>query len=467
MDVLPTEPDAAEATDAPRRGLPAMHRLLAAPEAEALLAAGHPRARLAATMRAELAALRRAGAAFAAAPFFAAVGAALEAEAAPGLRRVLNATGVVLHTNLGRAPLAAAALRAVAETGRGYCNLETDLETGGRGDRHAACAALLRGLTGAEAALVVNNGAAAVLLALSALVAGGEAVVSRGELVEIGGGFRIPDVIRQGGARLVEVGTTNRTRIGDYAAAIGPETRALLRVHRSNYRILGFTAAPEPAELVALARERGVCALEDLGSGALLDLSAFGLPREPTLADSVAAGFDLVCCSGDKLLGGPQAGLLVGRAGPVARCARHPLMRALRPDRMTLAALEATLRLYGDPARARAAVPALAMLALPEAALAERAARLRELIGGAAAELIAGESLVGGGSLPGVAPPTRLVALRAPGLGAEALARRLRHARPPLLARIAEGRVLLDPRTLAEAEIEEAAAAVRAALEEA
>jgi L-seryl-tRNA(Ser) seleniumtransferase len=443
------------------RALPALHRLLAAPEAEALLAA-HPRAAVAAALREELAALRRAGMAFAAAPVFAAAGARLDAAARPGLRRVINATGVVLHTNLGRAPLPAAALHAIAAEAGGYCNLEMALEGGRRGDRHAACAALLTELTGAEAAIVVNNGAAAVLLALSALAAGGEAVVSRGELVEIGGGFRIPDVIRQGGARLVEVGTTNRTRLGDYEAAIGPETRLLLRVHPSNYRITGFTAAPPGAEIAALARARGLLSVEDLGSGALIDLSRLGLPREPTIADAVAAGFDLVVASGDKLLGGPQAGLLVGRREAVARCAAHPLMRALRPGKLVLAALEAVLRLYRDPDGVVRAVPALAMLGATEAEVAARAARLLALLPEGAAEPIEGQSLVGGGALPEARLPTRLVALRAG--GAEEVAARLRAGRPAVVARIAEGRLLLDPRTVAEEEVAELARAVTDAL---
>jgi L-seryl-tRNA(Ser) seleniumtransferase len=455
MDSLPTDPALS-----PRRALPAMHRLLAMPEVAPLLAV-HPRPVVLAALRAGLDRLRQAGEPFDAAAFFAASRATLDA--GPSLTRVLNATGVVLHTNLGRAPLPAAALAAVAEATRGYCNLEMDLATGGRGDRHAACAALLRELTGAEAALVVNNGAAAVLLALSALAAGGEAVVSRGELVEIGGGFRIPEVIRQGGARLVEVGTTNRTRIADYAAAIGPETRALLRVHQSNYRILGFTTAPTPAELVALARHRGICALEDLGSGALVDLTTFGLPPEPTMAGSIAAGFDLVCCSGDKLLGGPQAGLIAGRAEAVARCARHPLMRALRPDKLVLAALEATLRLYRDPAGLPASVPALAMLAATPEALAARAESLRAMLG-AVAEVVTGDSVVGGGSLPGTVLSSALVALRPSGLPPEELSRRLRQGRPPLLGRIRDGRLVLDVRTLADAEVAEAAAVLRAAL---
>jgi L-seryl-tRNA(Ser) seleniumtransferase len=444
------------------RALPALHRLLATPQAEALLRE-HPRAVVVAALRSELEALRMARRAFAEAPFFAAVATRLREAARPGLRRVINATGVVLHTNLGRASLPAAALAAITAEAGGACNLEISLESGARGDRHAACAALLTELTGAEAALVVNNGAAAMLLALTALAAGGEAVVSRGELVEIGGGFRIPDVIRQGGARLVEVGTTNRTRIADYAAAIGAETRILLRVHPSNYRITGFTGAPAPAEIAALARARGLLAVEDLGSGALYDLSRIGLLREPTLADSVAAGFDLVAASADKLLGGPQAGLLVGRREVMARLAAHPLMRALRPGKLVLAALEAVLRLYRDPAGVVQAVPVLAMLAESAGAVGERAERLRAMLPDAAgAEVIDGQSLVGGGALPEARIPTRLLALGA--TPPERVAVRLRQGDPPVVARIAEGRLLLDLRTVPQGELPALAAALHAAV---
>lgn len=447
-----------------RRALPAVHRLLDKPEAQALLDR-YPRAAVLKALRGTLDELRRSGAPFDAPVFFAGIEDALRRAERPGLRRVINATGVVLHTNLGRSPLPAPAVAAVADTASGYCDLEYDLEGGGRGSRHTACAALIAELTGAEAALVVNNCAAAMLLALSALAAGGEAVVSRGELVEIGGGFRIPDVIRQGGARLVEVGTTNRTRLSDYEEAIGPETRLLLRVHRSNYRITGFTAAPDPAEIAALAHRRGLLAIEDLGSGALLDLSRLGLPREPTMSDAIAAGMDLVCASGDKLLGGPQAGLIAGRAETIARLARHPLMRALRPDKMTLAALEAVLRLYRDPERLVASVPVLAMLAAPVEALADRAERLRAMLPPALQpEVIADEALVGGGSLPGTALPTRAVALRGPGIGAEELARRLRHGTPPVVGRLSSGRLLLDLRTVADAEVPDLAAAVADAM---
>jgi L-seryl-tRNA(Ser) seleniumtransferase len=437
------------------RALPAIHRLLAMPEAAALLAR-HARPVVVAALRAELAALRRSGAGFSAPRAFAAVGAALDTAARPGLRRVINATGVVLHTNLGRAPLPQAALAAL---GGGYCNLELDLGTGRRGHRHDACAALLAELTGAEGAVVVNNGAAAMLLAMTALAAGGEAVVSRGELVEIGGGFRIPDVIRQGGAALAEVGTTNRTRLSDYAEAIGPATRLLLRVHQSNFSLRGFTALPDAAAIAALARERGLLSVVDLGSGAMVDLSRYGLPAEPTLGQAVAQGFDVVVASGDKLLGGPQAGLIVGRAAVVARLAAHPLMRALRPDKLTLAALEATLRLYRDPETVARTIPALAMLAAPVAAVAARAARLLALLPGG--EILPGTSLVGGGSLPAVELPSCLLALDGP---AEALAARLRQGEPSVMPRIAGGRLLLDLRTVAEDEVPALAAALRAAL---
>jgi L-seryl-tRNA(Ser) seleniumtransferase len=437
------------------RALPAMHRLLDLPEAAALLAR-HPRAAVVAALRAELAALRDSGAGFSAARAFAAAAAALQAAARPGLRRVINATGVVLHTNLGRAPLPPAALAALAG---GYSNLELDLETGRRGHRHAACAALLAELTGAEDALVVNNGAAAMLLAMTALAAGGQAVVSRGELVEIGGGFRIPDVIRQGGAGLAEVGTTNRTRLSDYAEAIGPATRLLLRVHQSNFSMRGFTSLPDPAGIAALARERGLLSVVDLGSGAMVDLSRYGLPAEPTLGQAVAQRFDLVVASGDKLLGGPQAGLVLGRAAVVARLAGHPLMRALRPDKLTLAALEATLRLYRDPESVVRNVPALAMLAAPLAEIAARADRLLALLPGG--EVVDGTSLVGGGSLPDVELPSRLLALDGP---AEALAARLRGGDPAVVARIAGGRLLLDLRTVAEDEVPVLAAAIRGVL---
>jgi L-seryl-tRNA(Ser) seleniumtransferase len=356
----------------------------------------------------------------------------------PSLRRVLNATGVIVHTNLGRAPLPAAAQEAVARAARGYANLELDLETGGRGSRHAHVEALLRELTGAEAGLAVNNGAGAALLAAAALAGPDkDVVVSRGQLVEIGGGFRVPDVIAQAGARLVEVGTTNRTRLSDYERAITAETGAILRVHQSNFRQLGFV---EDVPIEALC-ELGPPVIDDVGSGALQPLH-----DEPDVRRSVAAGAALVCFSGDKLLGGPQAGLLVGTAAAVDAAKRHPLARALRIDKLSLAALEATLRAHRDHGE----IPVLAMLRGD--GLQERAARLAELIPGA--EIVQSVAKVGGGALPLLELPGPAIALP------EALAEPLRRGDPPLIGRIEDGRLLLDPRTLAEDELEAAAAAV-------
>jgi L-seryl-tRNA(Ser) seleniumtransferase len=391
--------------------------------------------------------------------------AALLAQGRPQLRRVLNATGIVLHTNLGRAPLPDAAIRAVVGAARGYANVEYDLEAGARGSRTAGIEPLLRALTGAEAALAVNNCAAAVLLALSAHADGGEVIVSRGELVEIGGGFRIPDVIQQGGARLVEVGTTNKTRIADYAAAITPHTRALLKVHHSNYRIVGFTAEATRAELAALAKARGLLLMEDLGSGTLADLRAFGRPHEPTVGESLAGGVDLLMFSGDKLLGGPQAGLLVGTAAAIDPLRRHPLLRAVRLDKLVLAALEATLRLYLDAGRAAATVPVLRMLAQTPAGLDAQAERLRALLAPLGdARCVASVAYAGGGALPGSEIASRAVAFAAPGVSPDTLARRLRAQRPAVVGRIADGALLLDMMTLADAEVAPAAAAIAKAV---
>jgi L-seryl-tRNA(Ser) seleniumtransferase len=393
----------------------------------------------------------------------------LHHEAQPALRRTINATGIVLHTNLGRAPLAAQAVQAASEAARGYCNLEFDLEEGRRGERAAALAGLLHAVSGAEAGLCVNNNAAAVLLALSALAgvatpgaggsgAPGEVVVSRGELVEIGGGFRIPDVIQQGGARLVEVGTTNRTRLSDYAAAIGPHTRMLLRVHQSNYRIVGFTSAPAPAEIATLAHEHGLLMMDDLGSGSLHDLRPYRCPPEPTVREAVEAGADVVAFSGDKLLGGPQAGILVGREASIARMRRHPLLRAVRLDKMCLAALEATLRLH---VQAPMALPVMRMLAQTEAMLQARAERLCALLPDSVLWRIEGtEAQVGGGSLPGTRLASRAVGLATEAMGADALALALRRNRPAVAGRIAADLVLLDMIAVADEEVEEIAAAV-------
>jgi L-seryl-tRNA(Ser) seleniumtransferase len=362
---------------------------------------------------------------------------------------VLNATGVLVHTNLGRAPLAAAALERVAEVGAGYSNLEYDLEAGARGSRQSHLASLLCRLTGAEAALVVNNNAAAVLLALAALAEGREVVVSRGELVEIGDGFRIPDVLARSGARLVEVGTTNRTRVADYERALGPETALLLRVHQSNFRVVGFTERPALRELADLARGRGLPLVDDLGSGALLPLG-----DEPTPAESLRAGADLVTFSGDKLLGGPQAGVVVGRADLVERLRRHPLQRALRADKLTLAALEGTLALVLDPAAAAAEIPVLRMFHEPLEQVRVRAERLAELVGGEVEETVA---RVGGGALPLAELPSAACAVE------EELAESLRVGEPPVVGLVRDGRTLLDCRTLTDAEVEVVAAAVRAA----
>jgi L-seryl-tRNA(Ser) seleniumtransferase len=362
------------------------------------------------------------------------------------LRRVINATGVIVHTNLGRAPLAAAALEQVVDAARGYSNLEYDLDAGGRGSRQSHVTELVGRLTGAEAALVVNNNAAAVMLALAALAEGREVLVSRGELIEIGDGFRIPDVLTRSGARLHEVGTTNRTRAADYKNAIGPETAVLLRVHQSNFRVVGFTEQPRLQELAELAHAHDLVLVDDLGSGALVDVG-----DEPTARASLAAGADLVCFSGDKLLGGPQAGIIVGRADLVERLRRHPLQRALRADKLTLAALEGTLRLALD---APDEIPALRMLRESPGAVLARAEQLAAAIGGEVEETVA---RAGGGALPLAELPSYACAVE------ERLAERLRRGTPPVVGILRDGRLLLDCRTLTDAEVDEVVAAVAAA----
>ena len=376
----------------------------------------------------------------------------LHAVRAPSLRRVLNATGVIVHTNLGRAPLAEEALARVLETARGYSNLELDLRDGVRGSRQDHVAGILRRLTGAEAALVVNNNAAAVLLALAALAEGREVVVSRGELIEIGDGFRIPDVLARSGARLVEVGTTNRTRAGDYERAIGPETALLLRVHQSNFRVVGFAEQPRLAELAAVARRHDLPLVDDLGSGVLASDNLLRAEGEPSARESLAAGADVVCFSGDKLLGGPQAGIVAGRADLVERLRRHPLQRALRADKLTLAALEGTLRLYLDaPQR----IPVLRMLRQDVAAIRARAERLAAAVGGTVEETV---GRAGGGALPLAELPSFACAVD------ESLAAPLRAGEPPVVGIVRDGRLLLDCRTLADEEVDEVAAAVRRCL---
>ena len=369
----------------------------------------------------------------------------------PSLQPVLNATGVVLHTNLGRAPLARAALDAVSRVAQGYSTLEFDLDTGARGSRADHCGSLLAELAGSEDALVVNNAASALVLALNEVGEGREVIISRGELIEIGGSFRIPEILEKSGAILREVGTTNRTHVEDYRKAISSNTGAILTVHRSNFEQRGFVTSPEPVELSALARERGVPFLHDIGSGLLADLSPWGLDDEPMVREAVGAGADLVLFSGDKLLGGPQAGCIAGTRDLVRRCRSNAFARAARADKLTLAALEATLSLYHDPDLARREIPTLAMLTADPAMLKERAGRLAALCPAwAAAEVIEGQSAVGGGSFPAASLPTYLVALTPPAFGPDALALRLRLGRPPVVARVAEGRVLLDPRTLGD-----------------
>jgi L-seryl-tRNA(Ser) seleniumtransferase len=361
----------------------------------------------------------------------------------PRLRPLINATGVVIHTNLGRAPLSDEALAAATAAGLGYSNLEYDLAAGARGSRHELVTHLLRRLTGAEDALVVNNNAAALLLILSALAVGREVVISRGQLVEIGGGFRVPDVMRQSGATLVEVGTTNRTYVADYEAALGERTALLLRVHASNFRVVGFTHAATLDELVALGARVGLPVVDDLGSGALLDTARFGLAHEPMAQESLAAGAELVAFSGDKLLGGPQAGVIVGRAAAVARLKKHPLVRAVRPDKLTLAALGATLAHYVR-GEAEQRIPVWRMLATPVEALEARARALAGELAGA--RVVETRSTVGGGSLPGETQPSRALALDA--ADAERLARALRQAETPVIGRIEHERLLLDLRTV-------------------
>lgn len=381
----------------------------------------------------------------------------------PRLVRVINATGVVLHTNLGRAPLAPEALAFAQEIAAGYSNLEIDLDDGERGSRYAHVEALLCRLTGAEAALVVNNCAAAVLLSLMALAQGGEVLVSRGELIEIGGSFRMPDVIAQSGARLVEVGATNKTRLSDYADAIHEGTRMILKSHPSNYRIVGFSAQPERSALAQLAQQHGLAFVEDLGSGTLVDLRAYGLPHEPTVQECLQAGAGIVTFSGDKLLGGPQAGILVGMREHIDKLKKHPLLRALRIDKLSLATLEATLRLYEMPSPPERHVPVLRMLAEPEPVIRRRAKRLLAAfrkIDGIDAWSESGVSYAGGGSLPQTELPTCVVKLRAQQHSSDQLARALRQQQPALVGRIANDAFVIDLRTVAPGEVREIAALV-------
>ena len=369
------------------------------------------------------------------------------------LRPVINATGVIINTNLGRAPLSPAALEAVQRVAGGYSNLEYELEAGTRGSRHSHIAMLLCELTGGEAALVTNNNAAAVLLALSTLAVGREVIISRGQLVEIGGGFRVPDVMRQSGCHLVEVGTTNRTRIGDYEAALSERTVLLLSVHPSNFLITGFTASTPVSAMAALAHQHNLLVMDDLGSGCLLASERYGLAHEPTPQESLAAGADVVCFSGDKLLGGPQAGILVGKASVLAHIAKHPLMRAVRIDKMTLAALEATLRHY-QRNEAETHIPIWRMISARPEKITSRATSWASKLQaqGVPARLQRGESTIGGGSLPGETLPTTLLAIDAArvSVSLDELARRLRMRNIPIVTRILRDTLLLDPRTVLE-----------------
>ena len=432
------------------RKLPAVDRLLQEPEIQALAQEiGHDM--VVESARAVLDELRcrirGGGAAPAREVLIVAVRERLLAALRPTLRTVINATGVIIHTNLGRAPLSAATLAAMHAAGGAYNNLEYDLAAGERGSRYEHAEALLCRLTGAEAALLVNNNAGAVLLILMALAQGREVVISRGQLVEIGGGFRVPDVMAQSGAHLVEVGTTNRTYARDYQQAIGDDTALLLRVHSSNFRLIGFTHEVTLGELVTLGHSHGLWVVDDLGSGSLLDTADFGLAHEPMVQESVAAGADLTSFSGDKLLGGPQAGIIVGKAELVGRLKRHPLARALRVDKTTIAGVQANLLHYlrGEATRE---IPIWRMIAMSpqeiEARASGWAAQLAQM--GLPAVVSEGRSTVGGGSLPGETLPTSVVALAAP--SPDTLARRLRQGTPPVVARIEDDRLLLDPRTV-------------------
>ncbi len=394
----------------------------------------------------------------------------LQASESPILRSVINATGIVLHTNLGRSPMAEVAALAAYEAARGYLNLELDLGTGKRSSRQDPIRDGVKAITGAEAATVVNNCAAATVIVLRALAAGKEVIVSRGQLIEIGGSFRIPEIMAASGAILREVGTTNITRPGDYEKAIGPNTGLLMRVHTSNFRVRGFTESVGIEALAELGKKHGIPVIDDAGSGAVLDLAAEGLPGEPLIYQGIAAGADLVLFSGDKLLGGPQAGIIAGKAELIARIERDPLMRAFRCDKMTLAALEATLRLHRNTDTARETVPTLAMLTMPLAKLRERTETFAELLKALpeirSVEVRDDTAYVGGGSLPDVALPTVVIAMTAACHSEEAFAARLRSGAPAVVARMQAGRVLLDLRTVFDRQLDDLFTAISVAIRE-
>jgi L-seryl-tRNA(Ser) seleniumtransferase len=458
----------------PFRNLPAVNDVLATPALRDALAV-HPRDAVVAAIREELGQLRGR----------LAQGEAVDGEASaetlagrvverlahelrPKLRSVINATGIVLHTNLGRAPVAEPAARAAYEAARGYLNLELDLETGKRSSRQSAVREWVCRVTGAESATAVNNNAAATVIVLRAICQGKEVVISRGQLIEIGGSFRIPDIMAVSGAILREVGTTNITRLADYERAVGPNTGALLQVHTSNYRVSGFTKAVPLADLVTLGRKHNLPVIDDIGSGALLDFGSFGFHGEPVARDSIAAGADLVLFSGDKLLGGPQAGIIAGKKELIARIEKDPLMRAFRLDKMTLAALETTLRIYLDEERALREVPVLAMLGVPLAELRLRAEKLAERIRGVAgvksARDVEDTAFVGGGSLPDQPMKTCVVEVEAESVSDAALAYRLRVGTPAVLGRLRDGKLVLDVRTVFAEQEEALVEAVRGAV---
>jgi len=383
----------------------------------------------------------------------------VEKAMSPQLRRVINATGVVIHTNLGRSILCASAAEAVAEVAKSYSNLEFDLSKGARGSRHDHIEDLICTITGAESGMVVNNNAGAVLLALSAVAEGKEVIVSRGELVEIGGSFRIPDVMRQGGAILKEVGTTNKTHLVDYEKAISAETGLLLKVHTSNFKIMGFTTEIGLEELTELAKKNSLLVMHDLGSGVLVDLSKYGITYEPTVQDSVKAGVDIITFSGDKLLGAPQGGIIIGKKDLITRMKKHPLARALRVDKMTLAGLEATLRLYLDPESVVKEVPSLSMIIASESELEKKAkklaVKLKENKNSYRIEVEKDTSMVGGGALPTEELPTRVVSVQAKKYSTTELEEKLRKSSPPIIVRVKEDKVLLDVRTILEEDFSE------------
>ncbi|HET7549713.1 MAG TPA: L-seryl-tRNA(Sec) selenium transferase [Gemmatimonadaceae bacterium] len=448
----------------PRRSLPSVDTLLRAAPVRALLERA-PRQLVVDAVRDALEQARRepARAAHDEASWGALIAATLAERERRSLRPLFNATGVVLHTNLGRAPLPAAALAALSEVAAGYSNLEYDLERGARGSRHVHCSALLRELTGAEDAMVVNNGAAALLLAVNTLALGREVIVSRGELVEIGGSFRIPDVMSRGGAQLVEVGTTNRTHMRDYLAALSPNTGAIVKVHRSNFTMEGFVAEVSVEALALELGDEGPSIISDLGSGLFVSLDEWGLRGEPLVSEAVRSGAAVITMSGDKLLGGPQAGIALGKREVIERMRANPLTRALRVDKLTLAALEATLALYRDPATAAREIPTLAMLTASEDRVRQRAVTLcsRLAAAGHRATMVSSSASVGGGSFPTARIPSAAVALEG---DAEALEARLRGATHPVIGRIEDGRLLLDLRSVPESDDDAATTAVLSAL---